>query len=184
MGGLEIGISCITVYPICNRRPETHTHTILSAMQGHSESPRSWEKHTNAILCNVGLIQTVHKPCLYLGIITSQHVIFKQQVDDFAIVAPGERTANILFNMIDDLLQIPLKCQGYLDMYNSIDVKQTKIYIRISCKSFIEKICNKYLNSWMQNFTSTDNHPTPLPIGPTWYTTNLISIVVGLKTLG
>jgi hypothetical protein len=27
MGGLEIGISCITVYPIHNRRPETHTHT-------------------------------------------------------------------------------------------------------------------------------------------------------------
>jgi hypothetical protein len=26
MGGLEIGISCITVYPIRNRRP-AHTHT-------------------------------------------------------------------------------------------------------------------------------------------------------------
>jgi hypothetical protein len=26
MGALEIGISCITVYPIRNRRPETHTH--------------------------------------------------------------------------------------------------------------------------------------------------------------
>jgi hypothetical protein len=27
MGGREIGISCITVYPIRNWRPETHTHT-------------------------------------------------------------------------------------------------------------------------------------------------------------
>ena len=27
MGGIEIGISCITVYPISNQRPETHTHT-------------------------------------------------------------------------------------------------------------------------------------------------------------
>jgi hypothetical protein len=28
MGGLEIGISCITVYSIRNQRPETHTHLL------------------------------------------------------------------------------------------------------------------------------------------------------------
>jgi hypothetical protein len=28
MGGLEIGISCITVYPIRNRRSETQAHTV------------------------------------------------------------------------------------------------------------------------------------------------------------
>ncbi len=78
--------------------------------------------------------------------------------------------ANILFVMIDDELQIPMKHQGYLDMYNGVDVKQTKNCIKVSCKSFIEKKCNKYLNSWMQNFTSTINCPTPLPTDPTWYT--------------
>jgi hypothetical protein len=49
---------------------------ILLAMQGHPESPQLREKHANAILCNVGLTQTVHEPCLYLGIIASKRVLF------------------------------------------------------------------------------------------------------------
>jgi hypothetical protein len=90
-------------------------------------------------------------------------------VDDFAIAAPNERTANILLDMIDDELSIPMKWQGYLDVYNGIDVLQTRNYIKISCKTFINKICNKYLNSWMQNFTSTEDQPTLLPTDPIWF---------------
>jgi hypothetical protein len=118
---------------------------------------------------SIGLTLTVHTPCIYVVIIAGKHVIFKQQVNDFAIAAPDERTVNILFDMIDDKLQTPMKRQGYMDMYNCVDVKQTKNYIKISCKSFIEKICDKYLNLWMQNFTSTDDRPTPLLTDPTWY---------------
>jgi hypothetical protein len=36
-------------------------------------------------------------------------VIFKCQVDDFAIAATDERTANILLDLIDDELSIPMK---------------------------------------------------------------------------
>ena len=92
-----------------------------------------WEKHVDAILRNIGLTTTVHEPCLYLGIIQGKHVIFKWQGDNFAITAPDERTVNILFDMIDDEHRIPMKCQGYLDMYNIVDVLQAKNYIKISC---------------------------------------------------
>ena len=71
--------------------------------------------------------------------------------------------------MIDDELVIPMKQQGYLDMYNGVDMIQTPDYIKILSKSFIDKICEKYLISWMQNFTSTDDHPTSLPTNPTWF---------------
>jgi hypothetical protein len=142
---------------------------ILSAMQGHPESPRLWEKHADAILKEIGLTPTTHEPCLYSGNIDGTRVIFKRQVDDFAVATPDERTATILLDMIDDKLTIPMKRQGFLDMYNGIDVMQTRDYIKISSKSFIEKICEKYLNTWMQNFTSTDDRPTPLPTDPTWY---------------
>jgi hypothetical protein len=54
-------------------------------------------------------------------------------------------------------------------MYNRLNVVQTWDYIKVSCKNFIEKICEKYLISWMQNFTSTDDCPTPLPSNPTWF---------------
>jgi hypothetical protein len=36
-------------------------------------------------------------------------IIFKWQVDDFAIAAPDKRTANILLDMIDDSISIPMK---------------------------------------------------------------------------
>ncbi len=63
---------------------------ILSAMQGHPELPRLWEKHTDAILRKIGLVPTVHGPCLYLRLINGKQIIFKRQVDDFAIAAPDK----------------------------------------------------------------------------------------------
>ncbi len=95
-------------------------------------------------------------------------VIFKRQVDDFAVAASDERTANILLDMIDDRLTIPMKRQGFLYMYNGINVLQTRHYVKISCATYINKICEKYLLSRMRNFTSTDDQPTPLPTDPAW----------------
>jgi hypothetical protein len=113
---------------------------ILSAMQGHPELPCLWEKHADAILRDCGLVPMVHEPCLYSGMVDGHRVIFKRQVDDFAVAAPDEHTANILLDMIDDRLTIPMKCQGFLDMYNGIDVLQTRHYVKISCTTYINKI--------------------------------------------
>ena len=100
--------------------------------------------------------------------IMGKPVVLKRQVDDFAIAIPDERTANILLNLIDDKLSIPMKCQGYLDMYNGIDVMQTRDYIKISTTTFINKITEKYLSTWMQNFTMTEDRPTLLPSDAIW----------------
>ena len=83
---------------------------------------------------------TVHEPCLSSGIINRKRTLLKRQVDDFAIAAPDERTATILLDLIDDELSIPMKRQGFLDMYNGIDVLQTSNYIKISTTTFINKI--------------------------------------------
>jgi hypothetical protein len=123
-------------------------------MQGHPESLCLWEKHADSILCDIRLTSMVHKPCLYSGTIDVKHVILKQQVDDFAIAASDERTTNILLNLIDNKLSIPMKRQGYLNMYNAIDVLQMRDYIKITATTFINKITKKYLSSWMQNFTT------------------------------
>ena len=52
-------------------------------------------------------------------------MIFKRQVDNFAVAAPDEQTANVLLDMIDNKLTISMKRQGFLDMYNGIDVLET-----------------------------------------------------------
>ena len=87
--------------------PANHVIPILLAMQGHPESPFLWEKHADAILQELGLMPTFHEPCLYLGVINGKRVIFKCQVDNFAIAAPDAKIANILLNMLNDKLTIP-----------------------------------------------------------------------------
>jgi hypothetical protein len=137
-------------------------------MQGHPESPCLWEKHADSILRELGLTPTVHGPWLYSGMINGKQVIFKRQVDDFAIAAPDATMADILLDMLDDKLTIPIKCQGFLDVYNVIDVHQTRNYIKIACASFVNKCCDKYIDTWMKTYMMSGTQPTPFSLVPTW----------------
>jgi hypothetical protein len=89
--------------------PLGHIIPILSDMQGHPKSPRLWEKHADKILREIGLTPTIHEPCLYLGSINGKRVLFMRQVDSFAIAAPDAHTSDVLMDMIDDRLKIPIK---------------------------------------------------------------------------
>ena len=70
---------------------------VQAAMQGHPEAPRLWEKHADTILRSCGLTPTTHEPCLYSGLIDGERVLFKKQVDDFALAVPSERIAGRLW---------------------------------------------------------------------------------------
>ena len=95
-------------------------------------------------------------------------MIFKRQVDDFAVAAPNEHTANVLLDMIDDRLTIPMKRQGFLDMYNGIDVLQKHHYIKISLPLFINKVFEKHLATWMKSAYPSPARSTPLSSDATW----------------
>jgi hypothetical protein len=148
--------------------PSGHVIPILLAMQGHPESPRLWEKHANEILREIGLTPTIHKPCLYSGVINDTRVLFMRQVDNFAIAAPDERTSKIRMDMIDDRLEIPIKRQGYIDMYNGVDVLQTRHYIKLNVQTFIDKVFEHHISTWMKTSYPTPNRSTPLPSDATW----------------
>jgi hypothetical protein len=143
--------------------PPGHVIPVLSAMQGHPESPRLWETHADAFLRDIGLIPTVHKPCLYSGMINGKRIAFMRQVDDFAIAAPDQHTADILMDLLDDHLTMPIKRQGLIDMFNGVDVVQTKHFIKIDCHTYINTFCAKYLATWMNKVPLSENRPTPLP---------------------
>ncbi len=140
---------------------------ILSAMQGLLELWRLWEKHADAILQELGLTPTIHEPCLYLRVIDGKRIIFMRQVDNFAIAAPDAHTANLLLDMLDDKLSIPLKRQGHLDMYNVVDMLQTCHYL--SCTRFIDKISEKYLSTWMKHMYASSTRSTPFPTDSAWW---------------
>ena len=55
-----------------------HVIPMLSAMQGHPESLRLWEKHADEIFWEFRLAPTVHETCLYSGTINGQRVLFMQ----------------------------------------------------------------------------------------------------------
>jgi hypothetical protein len=136
---------------------------VLSAMQGHPESPCLWEKHADKILREIGLTPTVHEPCLYSGTFNNQRVLFMQQVDDFAIATPDAKTSDMLMALINKKLSIPIKRQGYLDMYNGVDIYQTKHYIKLNVKRFINKVFVKHIKTWMKMSYPTPHWSTPLP---------------------
>ena len=142
--------------------PPNHVIPILSAMQGHPEAPRLWEKHADKILRSIGLFPTTHEPCLYSGLVAGHRVLLLRQVDDFAVAAASESITSQVFDLIDDHLTIPLKRLGLINLFNGLNVTQTQDYIKISCKTYIERICEKYLDSWM-NKQQMSNRPTPLP---------------------
>jgi hypothetical protein len=152
----------------CPPIPPGDVIPVLSAMQGHPESPRLLEKHADVILRELGLKPTVHEPCLYSGTVDGKQIVFMRQVDNFAIAAPDERTSDILLDMIDEKQSNPLKRKGLLDMYNGIDILQTKDYIKIDVHSYIQKFCSKYEDTWLSKVPLTKNCPTPLPTDPNW----------------
>ena len=137
-------------------------------MQGHPESPRLWEKHANSIFRKLGLEPTVHELCLYLGIIHRNRVLLKRQAGNFAIAAPDAKTVDILLDMIDNKLKIPVKGQGYLDMYNGINVLQTRHYIKISVRLFVDKDFEHHLSTWMKPAYPSPDRSTPLPTDATF----------------
>lgn len=124
---------------------------VLSAMQGHPEAPRLWEKHADKILRSIGLHPTTHEPCLYSGHIFNTRVLLLRQVDDFCIAAPTQSLTNQIFDLIDDHLTILLKRLGLITLFNGVDNLQTKHYVKILCITYLEQICEKYLDSWMRN---------------------------------
>jgi hypothetical protein len=91
-----------------------------------------------------------------------------RQVDDFAIAAPDAHTLDILMDLIDDRLKIPIKRQGYLDMYNGIDIIQTRFYIKLNIKTYIKKIFEPYFSTWMKTSYPSPARSTPLPSDATW----------------
>ena len=143
--------------------PDGWVVPLLSAMQGHPESPRLWERHIDKIIRSLGLQPTTHEPCLYSGVIDGKRVLLLRQVDDFAVGAPDASTCDLIFDKMDKHLKIPLKRLGLVTMYNGVNIDQTKHYVKISCESYIEKISAKHLDSWMRIFTMPTIGPTPLP---------------------
>ncbi|EJK70660.1 hypothetical protein THAOC_07961, partial [Thalassiosira oceanica] len=145
--------------------PDGFVIPVCRAMQGHPESPRLWERHIDRILREeLGFQPTVHEPCLYSGIIEGERVLFLRQVDDFACASTSQRICDIVFDKIDDHLQLAMKKLGLITLFNGVDVLQTENYVKLSVETFIDGISTKYRDTWLkENKQVTHYKMTPLP---------------------
>jgi hypothetical protein len=108
--------------------------------------PRVWEKMIDGILRKNKLQPMTHEPCLYMGYVMGAYALFLCQVDDFAIGAQDEATANTLIMSINCDLKLPIQFMGLVSRFNGMDIQQTKFYIKITCTKYINKMVR--LHPW------------------------------------
>jgi hypothetical protein len=131
-------------------------------MQGHPEAGRLWEKHIDKILCqDLQLMPTIHEPCLYSGQMDGHRVLFKHQVDDFATAVNHEDIATKIFDALDSKLHMPMRRQGLIHMYNSLDILQSRYFIKISIETWLGQMLLPYLHDWLE----VPSTPFPTPLG-------------------
>ena len=137
---------------------------VNGALQGHPEAARLWAKLIDKIIKNLGLQPTTHEPCLYSSQNynnTGKKIFFLSQVDDFAVACEDETTALAVIKAINDKMTIDVKQLGQVARFNGVDILQSKHYIKLYNKVYIEKIATRH--SWLQNEPPLSTHqPVPM----------------------
>jgi hypothetical protein len=118
-------------------------------MQGHPEAPRLWTEHADQIIRKLDLKPVNHDPCFYSGKYKGTRALLKCQDDNFKIATAKPWIAGGIFDDINNCLTFPLECMGLVSLINGIDVLQTRDYIKISVKTYLERICERHLETWM-----------------------------------
>ena len=137
--------------------PEGYMLPVQHALQGHPESPQLWAKIIYNIIVSNGFTSTTHKPCLYTRTIDGSKVFFLRKVDDFAVSMPEEAMDTKVFKIIQRHLKLPVKFLGKLDLYNGLDIYQTKHYVKIHCKSYLIKVLQNH--GWLETISKKTATP-------------------------
>lgn len=155
-------------YPHEEQPSTNNVLPVHGALQGHPEAARLWSKLINKIIKNLGLKASTHEPCLYSTNNYKQKgktVLFLRQVDNFAVSCEDEETAKEVISKINSKMTIDVKYLGQISRYNGVDVLQSRNFIKIYNRTYIDKIGNQY--SWLNNSTPLQEAtPTPMIATP------------------
>jgi hypothetical protein len=56
-----------------------------------------------------------------------------------------------------------MKRLGLVNLFNGVDVLQSRYFIKLSCKTYIEKMSEKYVKTWLKDLKDMANRPLPMP---------------------
>lgn len=157
-----------TRYPNKPALPRDAVLPVHGALQGHPEAARLWAKLIDRIIKNLGLKATTHEPCLYSTDNynnTGKRVLFLRQVDDFAVSCEDKETALHVIKSINDKMTINVKQLGQVTRFNGVDVLQSKHYVKLYNKTYIEKIAARH--DWiLREPPLTQQQPVPMHSTP------------------
>ena len=134
---------------------------VQHAIQGHPESPRLWQTFIDDILLNkLGFHTTTHEKCIYRKVMDGKEIFILRQVDDIAVAAPSTEMANAVITAIGKYMKSPIKMEGIIDLFNGLNIDQTRDYIKVTPRSYITRVVKRH-NHWMETFPESNE---PLPI--------------------
>ncbi|GFH58496.1 hypothetical protein CTEN210_14972 [Chaetoceros tenuissimus] len=120
------------------------------ATNAFAEAGARLHLYTYTVISNFGTGTIVVKD--YKG--TGKSVLFLKQVDDFTISCETKDIAEDVIASIDSKMSIKVKKLGLISRFNGVDVLQTRDYIKIYNKTYIEKFCAHH--PWLHDMNSAD----------------------------
>ena len=134
---------------------------VQHAIQGHPEAPRLWQIFIDDILIDkMGFRHTTHEKCLYVKTVDGNDVYILRQVDDVAIASDTKETAEAIITEIGSYMKSPIKHEGVTELFNGIDISQTRDYIKIHCNTYLDRVFKRH-HHWMDTIPF-DNEPHPM----------------------
>ena len=89
-----------------------------------------------------------------------KEIFILRQVDDIAVAAPSTEMANAVITAIGKYMKSPIKMEGIVDLFNGLNIDQTRDYIKVTPRSYMTRVVKRH-NNWMEAF-SQRNEPLPI----------------------
>jgi len=143
--------------------PEKFIIPLGHSLQGHPKAGALWEKMIIEILKTVfGFQSTTHERNIYCGEVKGEIVFVCCQVDDFAIASDTIAMADFIISEIDKCVSTSNK--GISTKYNGVNILQTCDYIKLYCKSYIDKVLLSH--GWSEPGPNESTHHDMVPLSP------------------
>ena len=109
----------------------------------------------------MGFIQTNHEKCLYSKTLEDGSTMYiLRQVDDVAIAAKDKTTAEHTIKTIGSCMKSPIKHEGLTEIFNGVNVDQKRDYIKVHCKTYLERVMKRHAH-WIDDIPPS-NEPHPM----------------------
>ena len=82
-------------------------------------------------------------------------------MDNFETACAVPSIAAVVFDEVDKYVTSRLKRMDLMTLFNGIGVLQTRDYVKISVETYLERVCERHLDTWMK--VGQDTASTPIP---------------------